>query len=48
MDLGSGSLSPRDLDYELASKAIEEARKSPMNTRVGAVIARGGSILASG
>jgi len=43
-----GLFSSRDLDYELASKAIEEARKSPGNTRVGVVIARGNSVLATG
>lgn len=48
MELESGLLSSRDLDHELASKAIEEARKSPGNTHVGAVIARGESILTTG
>lgn len=39
---------PNEVDYVLASRAIEEAQKSSGNTRVGAVIARDCDILATG
>lgn len=37
-----------DTDREFAARAIDEARKSPGNTRVGAVIAREGTLLVAG
>lgn len=38
----------KDIEREYAALAIQEARKSPGNRRVGAVIARGGGVLSTG
>lgn len=48
MDQGAGSDSRKDVERAFAARAIEEARKSPGNARVGAVIASGERILATG
>ncbi|MGW0327773.1 deaminase [Nocardia sp. NPDC003183] len=48
MDHGSNTHSRKDIDQMFAAQAIEEARNSPGNTHVGAVIARGDTILATG
>ncbi|OBA67648.1 hypothetical protein A5780_10410 [Nocardia sp. 852002-20019_SCH5090214] len=48
MDHGGYALSLKDIEHAFAVRAIEEARKSPGNARVGAVIVRGDIILATG
>ncbi|MEV4130456.1 deaminase [Nocardia sp. NPDC049707] len=48
MDHGPGTHSCKDVERAFAARAIEEARKSPGNARVGAVIASGDSTLATG
>lgn len=48
MDQGGGTRSRSVGEHVLAAKSIEEARKSPDNARVGVVIARDDTILASG
>lgn len=48
MDLGTNAYSPKDVERAFATRAIEEALKSPGNARVGAVIAQDDNILATG
>ncbi|WP_133251036.1 deaminase [Mycobacterium montefiorense] len=48
MDFETNTRSRNDVEHAFAARAIEEARKSPGNTRVGAVITRDDTIVATG